>query len=469
MTDVEAPVTGVWEITMGCNMRCKHCGSSCTNPLPDELTTDEALALCDDIAALGLQWITLSGGEPLTRSDWPLLVRRLREGGVIPNIITNGWMCDAETVATARDAGVGTFALSLDGMKATHDYIRRKGSYDRCLSALSTMAEAGVSAGVITTVHRRNIAELPEMHRMLKEIGVESWQLQIGLPMGNFRRPERADLVAEPEDVDRVIDFIYSHGENDGRMSIYPADCLGYYSRKELVARQRAFGTTEPVVWQGCNAGRRSLGILHNGDVLGCTSIRDRSFIEGNLRQRPLRDIWYDPEAFPWARRLTKQDLGGTCRSCAFGDTCLGGCPNTRLTMNGTIHSENTYCSYNVALTKAREEVGRMGATADTAMARRLIDRGEMQLAALVLEKVTERDPGDREALGLLGYVNYALNNLDDSRRINERVLALDPTDVYATKGLGVVLHRLGRTDEGIATLRRAVDLSGGQDLDSMH
>jgi len=36
------PSVGVWEVTMNCNMRCKHCGSSCEGPLPDELTTEEA-------------------------------------------------------------------------------------------------------------------------------------------------------------------------------------------------------------------------------------------------------------------------------------------------------------------------------------------------------------------------------------------------------------------------------------------
>ena len=62
--------TGVWEITMACNMRCGHCGSSCAERLPDELTTDEALRLCDDLAELELKRITLSGGEPFLREDW---------------------------------------------------------------------------------------------------------------------------------------------------------------------------------------------------------------------------------------------------------------------------------------------------------------------------------------------------------------------------------------------------------------
>ena len=74
------PVAGVWEVTMGCNMRCGHCGSSCKNPLPDELTTEEAFRLIDMLIDLKLNWITLSGGEPLTRKDLPLLIDRLTKG-----------------------------------------------------------------------------------------------------------------------------------------------------------------------------------------------------------------------------------------------------------------------------------------------------------------------------------------------------------------------------------------------------
>jgi len=53
------PATAVWEVTMGCNMRCGHCGSSCEDKLPDELTTDEALLLADQMADIGLRWVTL--------------------------------------------------------------------------------------------------------------------------------------------------------------------------------------------------------------------------------------------------------------------------------------------------------------------------------------------------------------------------------------------------------------------------
>ena len=68
MLNKDYPRTCVWEVTMGCNMRCGHCGSSCKTALPGELTTQEAfnfIDMCDDA---GLEWINLSGGEPFTRN-----------------------------------------------------------------------------------------------------------------------------------------------------------------------------------------------------------------------------------------------------------------------------------------------------------------------------------------------------------------------------------------------------------------
>ena len=62
--------TLVWEMTMGCNLRCKHCASSCKGRLEDELTKQEAMDVTRQIISMHPDWISLSGGEPLLRSDW---------------------------------------------------------------------------------------------------------------------------------------------------------------------------------------------------------------------------------------------------------------------------------------------------------------------------------------------------------------------------------------------------------------
>ncbi|MCU7920439.1 MAG: radical SAM protein [Candidatus Thiodiazotropha sp. (ex Epidulcina cf. delphinae)] len=460
-------VTGVWEVTMGCNMRCKHCGSSCERPLPDQLDTEESLALARDIADLGLEWITLSGGEPLIRKDWDLIAAELSRHGVIPNIISNGWMIDEAVLERAIAAKVGTIAISLDGPQETHDYIRKPGSYRRVINALRLMQRHGVASGVITTVNRRNLPELPRMRELLAEVGVRYWQLQIGLPMGNFA--ENTDMVMDPGQVDEVIDFAHET-MLEGRVNIYPADCLGYYNIKELQVRQRAHRTRAYPIWQGCNAGKRSLGILHNGDVLGCTSVRDRRYIEGNIRERPLREIWEDAEAFAWNRRADKSQLGGNCHKCQYGDQCLGGCPNTRLTMNGSMASENVYCSFNQAMRRAETKVAAIEETGTLLeRAEGYARKGEFQIAALVLEEALRRIPDDVGLLKLNGFVQFSLANWDACLAANDRVLSCDPNDAYANKGLGLALHRLGKTDEGIPYLRKAISLSPDDDLDPVY
>ena len=168
------PVTAVWEITMGCNMRCKHCGSSCHSALPDELTTTEALALCDDLGKLGLQWVTLSGGEPTTRKDWHLIAARLTQNGVIPNIITNGWLFNEEILEQAINAGVGTIAFSVDGLQETHDFIRREGSYQRIMRAIELCRSRNMEVTAITTINKMNLSELIGLKQELVLRGVKS-------------------------------------------------------------------------------------------------------------------------------------------------------------------------------------------------------------------------------------------------------------------------------------------------------
>lgn len=461
------PVTAVWEVTMGCNMRCDHCGSACAEPLPDELTTKEALQVCDDMKALGLKWITLSGGEPLIRKDWPLLAGRLYRNGIIPNIITNGWLVTEQMVKTAEANGVETISISLDGVKNTHDAIRKKGSYDKVISAFQVLNKMNHVSGANTTITKQNIEELEAIKEILLAHQVDLWQIQIGLPMGNLSK--NRGIVIEPDSVDYLLAFSYKT-TLEGQIKVFPADCLGYFTRKETIVRQMSVGSTTPVVWQGCNAGKRSFGLLHNGDVLGCTSIREKAFIEGNVRQRSLKDIWNDPRSFKWAREMKKSDLAGDCKTCRYGDICLGGCPNTRLTLNGSIYTENEYCAYHLAMHETRKTL------ANYHSAKELLDvtwsyvrEQKWQLAALTLQRAHELDPQDPAVLELDGYVNFNLGNFSSAQKANEKILKNYPDNVYALKGLGLSLHKLGKSQEGIGYLKKAGQKSKSENMDAYY
>lgn len=456
------PITCVWEVTMGCNMRCGHCGSSCSESLPDELTQKEALDLCGQIAKLGLKWITLSGGEPLTRKDIYLLVKRLSSLGVAVNIITNGWLLERETAQKLKDSGISTVAISIDGTPEVHDKIRKTGAFDHARRAFLTMRELGIYTGAVTTITKENIGILNDLKEMLIAMGVQSWQVQLGLPMGNLTA--HPDWVLEPEQIKDVIDFCYDTAK-EGRIAIYPADCIGYYTKKELEIKRLSYKTDMVAPWDGCNAGIRGFGILHNGDILGCTSIRSRDYIEGNIRERSLREIWEDENSFLWRRQMTKEKLAGPCRICNYGSKCLGGCPNTRLTMNGSIYSENQYCAYYQTLKEMQDRyaVCKNGSSlfqlADT-----LMRQGSHQEAAFALERVLQLDPANTQALKEKGYCEFMCGNYELCLEANEKVLQQNEKDSYALSGYALALYQMGRKEEGLEKMQQAVKLTEGKD-----
>ncbi|NLD48593.1 MAG: radical SAM protein [Clostridiaceae bacterium] len=451
------PITAVWEITMGCNMRCKHCGSSCENALPGELTTDEAVRLCEDLGKLGFQWITLSGGEPTTRKDWDIIAKALNDNGVIPNVITNGWLLNEEIIERAEKAGVNTMAISLDGLKSTHDYIRKEGSYDRIMKAFELFRNSNINLSVITTINNVNIKELKELKDILIDKGVKGWQLQIGLPMGNMAK--NAELIATPEHLDEIIDFALETNR-EGKIDVQLADCIGYFNKKEIEARNISSGT-EGYYWQGCGAGKFSMGILHDGDILGCTSVRDKSFVEGNVKITPVIDIWNNPESFSWNRNMSKDKLSGLCKICSYGNRCLGGCANTRLTIEGTVYAENRYCSYNVSMKTVQDQFEHIeDLEVLTSKAKKFVENNSFQLAGFLLEKAIEKDSSDLELQSLYGYVSFMLGNYQQAKTANERVLAVKPENAYALKGMGLSVSRLGNVEEGIEYLRKAIELS---------
>lgn len=457
------PTAAVWEITFACNMRCKHCGSSCTTTKPDELSTDEGLMLCDQIGALKLEYITLSGGEPLLRKDWHILAKRIRDNGVIPNMITNGWLLTETDVKNAKEAGISNIAISLDGIKETHDFMRMQGSYDRIISGLQLLKKGKVPSSIITTVNKKNLHELPKIYEVIKANGVRNWQLQYAMPMGNLI--QNTDLVIDPSEIEIMLDYLLKFSkENIIRIDL--ADCVGYYNDKELEIRSHNQGNPEDHFWTGCLAGKRVFGIRYNGDVVGCTSLRDNDFIEDNIRNRSLIDIWNDPKSFAWNRELTRKDLTGFCATCQYGNYCLAGCSVLKFT-TGKKLKENQYCTYRVAAENDCNEIKNIKDNKKLLeLSAEAISEENYQFADACLNAIYECDQKNIAVLNQLGFVNYKLENYEKSLMFNEQVLSIDPKNAYALKGKGICLASTDMVQEGISFLEKAIELADKNFLD---
>ena len=114
-----------WNTTNMCNMRCDHCyrragdfadGTTEVTVPPEELQTDEAKRLIDEIARAGFKIMIFSGGEPMIRPDLCELGAYARDKGLMPVLGTNGTLATPELAKRLKEAGFAAAGVSLDSL-----------------------------------------------------------------------------------------------------------------------------------------------------------------------------------------------------------------------------------------------------------------------------------------------------------------------------------------------------------------
>ncbi len=97
----------VWNTTPACNLRCKHCYfGACDERDSEELSTAEAKAFIDSLAAVNVPVLVFSGGEPFFRDDIAELTRHASERGIRPIASSNGTFLTEERAEAVADAGM---------------------------------------------------------------------------------------------------------------------------------------------------------------------------------------------------------------------------------------------------------------------------------------------------------------------------------------------------------------------------
>ena len=309
----------VWEITLACCYSCRHCGSRAGRARENELNTGECLDVVRQLAELGCRRVNLIGGEVFMRPDWDVIVEALTNSGIKCTIITNGFEFSPTVIERLKEVRIESVAVSIDGNRETHDYLRMPGSFDRALEAVDRLSEAGIHVSVITTLNSMNIGCLDEMYDVLEGRGIFAWQLQACSPMGNAAAGLGVDYDFDHK---AAVGFVEKHLDGEGFV-IGVADNIGYYGDSEGFIRGNKSGLA---AFRGCRAGLTSIGIYSVGNIRGCESMYDEVFNEGNLRERSLRDIWEDPDGFKYNRGFSTEMLTGACRDCEAGRVCAGGC-----------------------------------------------------------------------------------------------------------------------------------------------
>lgn len=246
--------------------------------------SERLLRVLGEVSSLGVDKVTFTGGEPLSRHDFLELAHHATNllGNGISRLVlvTNAMLINKDTASSIASL-FSSVNVSIDGFEAAHEEIRGKGSFYETIRGLRYLVQAGVEPTVFITVTRYNISSLGSLFNYLyQDEGIHRFKVRPLWKFGRAAKPQ--DMTAEKEDLiklgfqtESATDFLLAD-------EVEEAGPLGY-----------------------------SINIHSDGRVYPCHLLRYPEFVAGNIREYPLAEIYYNSIIFKalrnWGIRCCQQ------------------------------------------------------------------------------------------------------------------------------------------------------------------
>lgn len=297
------PISVQLDLTYRCNERCVHCYLDHDDH--GEMTTAEIKNLLDDMAAAGVFFLTISGGEILMRRDFFEILEHAHARTFCIKLKTNGIMIREAEVARIRALGVESVQISVYSHRPeTHDAITKvPGSLQRSIDAIRLLRDQGIHVDMANVLMIHNARDYPGVKALAAELG--------------------AQFIIDPTitpmmDGDRSI-LSLNVDEAALREVFHDEGIAGNVA--ELCAPPQAPGEDD-MDSLPCSAGHTACYVSPYGDVYPCVQFPLPS---GNVRRTKFLDIWRHSPQLNEVRSIHLRDMP-SCSQCVHGGTCTR-CP----------------------------------------------------------------------------------------------------------------------------------------------
>ncbi|ARM76891.1 TIGR04053 family radical SAM/SPASM domain-containing protein [Acidianus manzaensis] len=341
-----APHLVFWELTKSCPLTCKHCrADSIKNQLPDELTTVEGKKLLEEIAEFGKIVVVFTGGDPLNREDVFELMDYAKSLGLVVSIApAPSYNLTEENIKRIRNSAL-YMSISLDGAKeTTHNWLRGFGSYKYAIQGIKLGLKYGIQVQVNTVVWKKSYEELPEMVKLLKDLGVKVWEVFFLIPVGRGS----IELDIPREKYKEVINFLIEASKYDLVVRTVEAPFfrrakLEGGSSSELSKRLRdLLGEPTGKLDKSIMPTRDGSGVIfvsYNGEVYPSGFL---PLSLGNVREKSIVEIYRNSELL---RMIREGKLKGKCGQCQYTNICGGSRARAYAVYNDPLE-EDPACPY---------------------------------------------------------------------------------------------------------------------------
>lgn len=172
------PLSGTFELTPCCNLSCKMC--YVRKPMQEVeaegglMPAGEWIAIAEKARGMGMLYLLLTGGEPLTHPGFREIYTACRNMGLVVSINTNGTLLDDDMLDFLAANPPAKVNMSLYGA-SRETYAGLCGmpeAYDRAIYALKGMKARNLTVKLNYSVTRYNCGDMAKLTEFARENGV---------------------------------------------------------------------------------------------------------------------------------------------------------------------------------------------------------------------------------------------------------------------------------------------------------
>lgn len=340
------------EPTVECNLKCITCFRNAWDQPMGRMTEETFQRILAGLKEMDpIPSVYFGGiGEPLFHPktiDW---IHQVKQLGVKVELITNGTILTEKKSRQLIDSGLDVLWVSLDGATPeTYADIRVGAELPTILANLERfvkMRKGGhfpiPEIGIAFVAMQRNIADLPRIIKIGKSLRAKYFSI-------SNLQPATADMQAERLYNRTTRDIAYMQAPHLPRLSLPKMD----FDENTREALFEAFNSQCNISfagnnWSGANdvcnfVESGTLSIAWTGDVSPCWPLMhthmsylhnkprlSKKHVIGNVGDRPLLDLWLDPEYIAYRERLHNFAFAPCtfCGGCDLSETneedCIG-------------------------------------------------------------------------------------------------------------------------------------------------
>ncbi len=329
-----------FHITDECDQRCEHCyifAEDHNKPIQQislenaERIIENCEAMCEEMVRKPYFYIT--GGDPILHPDFWSIAALLKEKNIPFAILGNPFHLTKDVCQRLKAYGCLKYQLSIDGLRETHDKIRKPGSFDTTLEKIPLLREAGIHVAIMTTVSGMNMDEIEGIVDIVVENMADIFAFARYCPTG-FEKDNHIEPMAYRNLLDRLWAKFEKYKDSETTFNLKEHLWTLYLYEKGLF--KIPDNLNKDKIYDGCNCARSHMTILPTGEVLAC---RRMDSTVGNALEEEMARI-FQGEKMDTYRRYDEFEK---CAKCELLRFCRG-CPAVTHGYNGNLYNADPQC-----------------------------------------------------------------------------------------------------------------------------